>query len=289
MEKLDYQEILAKLQALDDQLRGLGLNQHDRLRVHQSNIAQLISVQEKGTLEQFSTDLAGEKRREILWSLIESIEFVEAMEALQRQGCHVPKELLERAISGPADLFNETPNSNQGRNAMFEISLAGRIAHGGLRPTIGGEPDVLFDFQKRRILVQCKRVMSREAVGKRLLEGGKQLRRDLTNSCNPLDCGVIAISVSRILNQGDKMLVIQTEADIRKVIGAEIDLLIKELQPTLRQVKDPRVAGVLFQVTTPAFVEQNNMFTMARSATICHIEGKSDDALLRSLTRVIQM
>src|SRR5207302_661325 len=90
---------------------------------------------------------------------------------------------------------SESENSNRGRNTMFEIAIAGRLARAGLRPTLGGEPDVYTDFNDRRIFIQCKRVFSETAMSKRLLDAAEQLRRDLTKSCCPRDCGIIAISV----------------------------------------------------------------------------------------------
>jgi hypothetical protein len=78
--------------------------------------------------------LVGEKRREILWYLVESIEFVDAIGALRKSGCDIPKHVLEKALQGPADAYLEDNKSNQGRNAMFEIAVAGRAAFAGLRP-----------------------------------------------------------------------------------------------------------------------------------------------------------
>jgi hypothetical protein len=65
---------------------------------------------------------------------------------------------------------------------MFEIAIAGAAALAGLMPQLGGEPDVLFEFEDRRILVQCKRVLSDNAVPKRIAEATRQLTRDLSTN-----------------------------------------------------------------------------------------------------------
>lgn len=258
------------------------------MRVHEDNICELARATDEDRLEEIADGLAGDKRREILWSFVESIEFVDAMDALWAQGCDVPRSVLNRALQGPADAYLEDSNSNLGRNTMFEITIAGRAAQAGLRPQLGGEPDVFFEFAGRRMFVQCKRVFSEKAVAKRIAEAAKQLKRDLRASCNPRDCGLVAISVSRLINAGDKMLIIPTENDIPGALGREIDDLITKHKKVCKDVEDPRIAGILFHVVTPSFVEELKLFTVAQSATVYHIPGKSDETLLRMLAKTIK-
>jgi hypothetical protein len=289
MERLNYHEVVDKFAEIDQWLRQMDLNQHDRIRIHKRNITELAEAQDNGTLDQIASNLTGERRREILWSLVESIEFVDAIDALRKTGCDIPKSLLEKAIQGPADAYLEDDRSNQGRNAMFEIAVAGRVASAGLQPRLGGEPDVFFEFEKRRIFVQCKRVLSEKAVTKRIADAAKQLKRDLTASSDPRDCGLIAISISRLVNAGDKMLAVAAEADLRRALSGEIDKVIGRHDRVFREVRDPRTAGIFFQMATPAFVEQLGLFTVAQSATIYHIPGKPDAGLLRAIAHLIMI
>lgn len=267
MERLNYLEIVDKLAEIDQWLSKMGLTQHDRIRMHHRNLTELAEATDEGRLDQFRSGLRNEKRREILWSFVESVEFVDAMDALHKQGCTPPRGVLERALQGPTDAYLEDHRSNLGRNTMFEIAIAGRAALGGLKPRLGSEPDVFFEFRGRRIFVQCKRVLSENAIPKRIGEAANQLRRDLKNSCNPNDCGLIAISVSRLLNPGDKILAVAVESDLGMALGHEIDEIIWRYTRFFHQVKDPKIAAILFQMTTPAFVEELQLFTIANSAT----------------------
>lgn len=288
MERLNYREIADRLAEIDQWLREMGLDQYDRIRIHQRNITELADATDNGTLDQIAGNLTGEKRREILWSFVESIEFVDALESLRRIGCDIPRDLLEKALGGPADAYLEDDKSNQGRNIMFELSISGRVALAGLRPHLGGEPDVVFEFEGRRIFVQCKRVLSENAVAKRIGEASKQLKRDLAASSDPRDCGLIAISLSRIVNRGDQMLAVATPDDLERALNGEVNRVIREHDRILRGVKDPKIAGAFFHIATPAFVERRGLFTAAQSATIYHMPGKSDAALLRKLASVIK-
>lgn len=289
MQRLNYHELVEKLADINRHLCEMGLSQQNRMRTHQGNIAELAHALDEGRLEQIAVDLNREKRREILWSFVESIEFVDALDALRTQDCDVSKAILQRALQGPADVYLEDSNSNLGRNTMFEIAIAGRAAHAGLKPQLGGEPDVFFEFAGRRMFVQCKRVFSEAAVVKRIFEAAKQLTRDLRASCDPRDCGLVAISVSKIINRGDKMLVIPTENDIAEVMRREIDALIKKHESACKEVRAPKIVGILLHIATPSFIEKENLFTVAQSATIYHIPGKSDEALLRKLAKTIKM
>ena len=289
MERLNYREIVEKFAEIDQWLREMGLNQYDRIRTHKRNITELAEAQDSGRLEQIARSLAGEKRREILWSFVESIEFVDAIDALRKSGSDVPKHLLEKALQGPPDAYLEDNKSNQGRNAMFEIAVAGRAAFAGLRPRLGGEPDVFFEFEKRRIFVQCKRVLSATGVAKRIGEAAKQLKRDLATSSDPRDCGLIAISISRLVNPGDKMLAVAAEPDLRRVMNNEIDKVIGRHDRIFRELREPKTAGIIFQMATPAFVEEYGLFTVAQSATIYPIPGKSDVGLLKAIARLIKI
>jgi hypothetical protein len=126
MERLNYREIVEKSAKIDQWLSEIGLNQYDRIRIHKRNITELAEVQDNGTLDRVASSLAGEKRREILWSFVESIEFVDAIDASRKSGADIPKHVLEKALQGPPDPYLEDNRSNQGRNAMFEIAMGAR-------------------------------------------------------------------------------------------------------------------------------------------------------------------
>jgi hypothetical protein len=287
MERLAYRELAENLSKIDAWLTDIGLNRYDRIRIHQRNVMELVEAVDSGKLDELVSNLSEEKRRQILWSFVESIEFSDAIDALRRKGCDIPKGVLEKALKGPHDIYLEDETSNLGRNTMFEIAIAGRVAFA--EPRIGGEPDVLFEFENRRMFVQCKRVLSEESISKRISEAARQLKRDLLQSSDPRDCGLIAISVSRVINPGDKMLVVTTEADLGRAMRLHIERVIRRHGPSFRNVKDPKTAGIFFHMATPAFVKEHRLLTVAQYGIVYHIRGKSDAELLRAFANVIRL
>lgn len=279
-----YRDLLNRMDAIDAWLCSRGLNhQTDRVRRNRADVAQLTDAFEAGRLDRFIKDAGDDRRRELMWSLAESMEFVDSVEALQAQNCEMPNSVVQKALDGPANPLDESETSNLGRNTMFEIALAGRLARAGLRPTLGQEPDIHVEYNQRNIFIQCKRVFSAAAVAKRLGDAAKQLKRDLGRSCSQRDCGIIAISVSRVFNPGDKLLAARDEGGVRDKLHAEIDGIIRANIKNYRDVKEPKIAGVLYHLSTPAYLEGVGMYMGAHSVTVVHIEGKSDRALLENL------
>ena len=278
-----YRDLLKQLDLVDAWLCGQGLGQVGRIRLNKRDIALLADEFDKGRLSEFIAETSDDRRRELMWSLAESIEFFDSIDALRNQGCEIPVGVLKEALDGPADLQSESEKSNRGRNTMFEIAIAGRLARAGLYPRLGGEPDVNVDFKGRRIFIQCKRVFSEGKISKRLIEAGNQLKRDLSRSCDPRDCGIIAISVSRVFNKGDKLLAVRDENALHLKLHDEIDTIRAAVSDDYRHLKEPKVAGVFYHLSSPAFLEARGLFIGAHYVTVSTIPGKSDRALIKNL------
>lgn len=285
METTTYRDLLNKLNSVDAWLRDRGLEQLDRIRRNKADIAILADAFEEGRLCEAISETTDDRRRELMWSLAESTEFVDSIDGLRRQGCEIPTSVLRAALEGPADLQSETEKSNRGRNTMFEIAVAGRLARSGFSPRLGEEPDVFVEFNRRRVFIQCKRMFSEKGISKRLFDAGRQLKRDLGRSSDPRDCGVIAISVSRVFNKGDKLPKYADEDSLRQKLRDEISSIRSAAGATYRHVTEPKVAGVFYDLATPAFLESKGLYMAAHSVTVAKIPLRSDHALLEDLGR----
>ena len=285
---LNFQEIIEKLAEVNQWLCQIGLNRPDRIRSHLRNLTELAKAHDRETPDQIAVNLTSERRRERFWSIVESIEFVDATSASRRGEFEIPKQVLEKALNGPADLYLENHKSNEGRNTMFEIVVGGLAASAGLSPLLGAEPDVSFEFENRRILVQCKRVLSKASIDTRIKEAAKQLNRDLVKSSNPRDCGLIAICLSRLINPGDRIFSFTAVVDVECALKHEIRKVADEHhERVFPEVKNPKIAGILLYMATPVFVSEHG-FTVAHSAMVCPIPGKSDVRLLKALASILK-
>jgi len=283
MERTTYQEILKALQEIDGWLCGQGFTKLDRIRQNQRNLGVLVEALENHTLDLFQTEANAERRRELMWSLADSMEFTDSINNLRAQGCEIPHEVLKRALDGPVDMGLENQNSSHARNAMFEIAIAGRLAKRGLKPQLGGEPDVVAQLNDRNLLIPCKRVYSENGLDGNISVAGSKLKRNLIRSSDPRDCGIVAISITRIYNQGDKLLAVKNEAALRQKLSEDVDAVRNRCMRRYKDLGHPRIAGVLYHVATPAYLEDLGLYMAAHSVTIHPIPDKSDSALLKAL------
>ena len=72
---------------------------------------------------------------------------------------------------------------------------------------------------------------------------------------------------------------------IATIMRAEIDVIMQSTFRDYSKVTEPKIAGVLYHVSTPAFLEKIRLFMGAHSVAFAHISGRSDRNLLENLAR----
>ena len=246
MTRLDTTSFFNDLAELDGWLASKGFAKRDRLRVYKANLEAMAEREKTSDAAQVYSEVekAG-KTTEILTSYVEGIEFVDALKCLREKQVEIPAALLKKALAGPSDAVRENHNSNQGRNAMFELLMASMVARQNLFPILGQvNPDVEFQFQGRRVLMECKRVLSVNKVIANITQAVKQLDKSVDG--NKADVGVVAISISRLAHQGDGFWTVASSDTPHAFLAEGVRKVIQELDPQLRRLDAPAVAGILF-------------------------------------------
>src|SRR5262249_47965381 len=143
----DFAETLSRLEDIGQWLDSLGFTRLDRIRVYGRNIRKMFTAHDAGEIEALQESIALSDARETLWSYIDADEFGRAGTALRNElGDDLAAAPIQQALSGPADLFLENANNSSGRNFMFELIMAGRLAGAGFRPAFDKGPDVETTF-----------------------------------------------------------------------------------------------------------------------------------------------
>ncbi len=197
------EEFLSDFDEMLDWLFDKGLGRQHRFCVYRRNLERLSRLEANADpTTVYNKAVEAGKLNEILTTFVETYPFVQALKTLRKANIQVPAELLKRAISGPSDAAKETTTSNTGRNATFELLVAGGLARDGLFPTLSlTNPDIQFEFEGRSMLVECKRLLSPSRVINTISEAAKQLRR----CCNQDDNkgresrGFVAIDISPVV------------------------------------------------------------------------------------------
>jgi hypothetical protein len=255
MTPLNTTSFFGDLANLDAWLAGRGFAKRDRLRVYKANLEGMAEQEKASDAAQVYSEVEKSgKMTEILTSYVEGIEFVDALKCLREKQVIVPDALLKKALAGPPDAVRENPTSNEGRNAMFELLMGSMVARQDLLPILGQvNPDVEFRFEGRRVLVECKRVLSANKVLANIKQAAKQLEKCIDATAT--NVGVVAISISRLAHHGDGFWTVPSSDTPHAFLAEGVQNVIRELDPQLRRLNGSAVAGVIFYVGGPFYVQ----------------------------------
>jgi hypothetical protein len=285
--RLDQSTFRADLDEIDHWLEQRGFHQRDRLRVYRANIKEMAKREQTSHPARVFDQVQSEGRlAEILTSYAEGLEFVDALTALRKKQVTIPDGLLKRVLDGPSDASLEDQKSNRGRNAMFELLMGAIAAKQDLQPTFGSDnPDVEFQFGGRRVLIECKRVLSE----KKILDNISQAVHQLEKCVQPAsgDIGLVAISVSRLAHQGNGYWDTPTVEIGRAFLSQALRRMVGDLNRHLAKLSFSHAAGVVFHISSPFHV-QSLGYTVASEGLMYPMDlGESD--FLRSLAKTLRL
>ena len=275
---LNQTSLFGDLEKVDTWLAGRGITQRNRLRIYREN---LIAMRDRekaiGAADVFAEVRKAGRLTEILASYVEGAEIVDALMCLRAGEVEIPDELLRRALDGTPDASRESPKNNQGRNAMFELSIGAMLARQNFKPQLStSNPDVEFRFEDRRILVECKRVLSDGRTLSVISDGIRQLRKQV----KPSDCevGIVAINISRVFYRGDGYWEAPEDTDVHELLSEMIRRFIDRIGDGILQKKDAAASGALFYAATPFRVEGLG-YIPARAGTFCAFDLNHNEFL----------
>ncbi len=268
------------LARLDSWLEKLGIRSNtDRIhqaietvRVAQQGFQRFRATKEPSKIGSDSTFYFG---------LIEALEFHDVFRAFEHERVEVLRPKLERILRGPFRPEDEKTDTADARNVMFELALAALWRLRGADVSIG-EPDVTLRLGGVPFFVECKRPFKENSIRANIRDAMRQLKTKLDSAGEAAAMGIVAISVSRILNPGTKIFRAATEKS-RERLGDLLDGMMQENKRHWTRIDHhPRVAAVLFHVSTPGVVEDKDLLTYMSFSTVMplHEEGPGP-ALLR--------
>lgn len=270
----------ADLDRLDSWLAERGITQRNRLRVYRDNLIAMSNRERTVAAANLFAEIKKAGRlAEILASYVEGTKIVDALTCLRARQVDIPDELLRRALDGAADASCESKKNNQGRNAMFELSIGAMLARENLAPKFStGNPDLEFRFEHRRILVECKRVLSVERILPATAEGIRQLRKQVKPSNGEL--GIVAVNISRTFYRGDGYWEAPANADPHGILSEMIRQFIDSKSEEILQKRDAAATGALFYAAAPFRVEGLG-YVPVRAGTFCAFDLKRNAFLVQ--------
>jgi hypothetical protein len=283
MKKTTYAQLLERIDGLDAWLNSLGVqpSADDRIHRHIRNVRQLSGAFESGQVNEHLNALGAQKRREIIWSLVELAELGDTYEAFRSDPPAGLAGRLRAVLHGKTDPAAEDIGKSKARAFMFELNLASQFKRAGLDVDFPREPDVLCRIEGYSIHFQCKRPFHENSISANIKRAAKQLRRTLDQANDRRVFGITAISLSKVLNSGDSLLVAEDHA-LDDALGDHLEQLGQKY-PLRDRVNDTRVIGKLLHVITPAVIR--GVLSSAEQVVVMHVPGRDGRELLELMHR----
>lgn len=255
-----YGEIASDLEEFDSYLSRSGVKPLDRLRGAIANIREIERACSQGCAEALERE---SRLPELVWSLVEGAEFAEIFRGIRGYDPAVVKRLMRKAVTGSLDPRLETASTNIGRNTVFELRLGAGLRGAGASVAMGGLADLAIDHAGFRLYVECKRPLGEHNIARRAEEASAQLRDRFKADSHSNLAGMVAVSISKALNAGEKMLVVEREDDLEPSLSREAERIYESYCGSIRTEIDLRVIGVICHVFTPARVRSSGRLIAA--------------------------
>jgi hypothetical protein len=299
MQRLRFEEILRRLDRSLAFCRTLDLSdkvEQSRFMVYRHIIEQLIQIVSphvvQGPWELLLGDAADCIKYHI--ALMESLEFSNALHDVRS----LHRTMLQRTIRGilnanaPMLPLDENANSNESRNRLFELNLASKLVRANLNPSFE-EPDLSCEVDGKRFFIACKRPFSSSKVIRWIYEAKDQILTTLkayTLKDGSIGArGVIAISLSKVLNPGDQLARYSDEVEGRIRLQNELQKITDSTEKVWKKL-GKKIVGILFHIITPAHDQAADRFVLADQMTAHPIarEGSLDYHAFRNLVSALE-
>ncbi len=193
--------------------REIGLGLHDersrRFREHRACVAELIGALQAGG-QAAARDLFDRNHARAFTALTEGAELVESLPFIRTVPRYLIRRKLARVLQCPPLLTDESENTNEGRNVLFELTMASKLRGAGLAPELG-EPDIRCWLNRRAVYVECKRPFSRRGARQAYTGVLGQFAAALRSA--PVGArGIVALSITGFVIPGDRVFVHEKEA-----------------------------------------------------------------------------
>jgi hypothetical protein len=284
-----FDELLSQLKETLEFCASLSLAEAvkaSRFNKYQERIQRLCEIIQTYPREQLPQEIEAELNNENLeyvLSLTESLEFIGAVLFLKT--CE--KEILQRKIAtvlrGPVLPNDEDENSNEARNTLFELNLASKLRKADLDASPGMYADIECTIGSKHLLIECKRPFKEHNVGKQIKKAGKQLKARL-KTFPPGSRGIVAVSLSKTMNPGDKFFVYLDESSAKDALSRKLKAVAEAATSSWGGL-GKRVIGILFHVVTASVDRKNDKYSLGEQFNAHPLapEGSADYATFKQL------
>jgi hypothetical protein len=214
-----------------------------------------------------------------LHGLFEVMGMYEVMRAFHTNHSGALKAKLARALDGAVAPSDEKSRNSAARDMMFELELAAALKNGGADIELG-EPDIQMRLLGQLFLMECKRPFVENSVLRNVEDAASQLGKDLDKPGHEMAYGVVAISLSRVLLEGNLVCFVPAGEGLRVVNEALAETIhshwVEWRVKSFRKFH-PRIVAVMFHLAVPWDVHGERLIHISTSN--CVETGNSPEGL----------
>jgi len=243
----------------------------------------------------------GETRKrfpDFVSSIFEIHEFLAIYESLKSVSPSTLDSIankLQKAVNGPIRASDESPKSSAARNYLFEAIVAAKahMPSRGVTAILDAMSDTGISFQRKKLWVECKRITSPEGIERNVRKASNQLESIFRKNVGTGHLGLVALDVSKILNDGDGLLVRRNDEELSRTIAEITELIIRNHSGVWQRVfaeKHPKIISLIVRISYMATSEDRNLLVHVSDYGLNPRIGisESNSKLQKSLVKVLR-
>jgi hypothetical protein len=166
------------------------------------------------------------------------------------------KTTLQLAVKGPILLADETPETSDARNRVFELAMAGRLREAGFKPRFVEPADAVVTVDGITCSLECKRIQSEVGLEDAIEHSYSQTKHRIKDSLANAR-GLIAVDISKIINPTGAQYFSATSSDhLAQIVEQRLTEFVERNRQKFHKNFYPFISSILIYLRTPAVTQE---------------------------------